>query len=97
MSGVTNAGAGPPVGEVKDGTEPIGVVIEPTLVTDDVGLDALASATLTDAVPDTGTGDGPAGVSESDGGSDSAGRPGSGPRERRIARAGPGRRVGRRP
>ena len=77
MSGVTNAGAGPPVGEVKDGTEPIGVVIEPTLVTDDVGLDALASATLTDAVPDTGTGDGPAGVSESDGGSDSAGRPGS--------------------
>ena len=40
------------------------------------GLDALASVTRTDAVPDTGTGD-ERGVSESDGGSDPAGRPGS--------------------
>jgi len=53
MSGVTNAGAGPPVGGVEDDAEPIAVVIDPTLVADDVGLDALASATRTDAVPDT--------------------------------------------
>ncbi len=64
MSSVTNtgaeapvgAGAEPPVGEVKDETEPIPVVIGPALVADDVGLDALASVTRTDAVPDTGTG-----------------------------------------
>jgi beta-galactosidase len=77
MSGVTNAGAGPPVGGVKDDAEPIVVAVEPALVADDVGLDALASATRTDVVPDTGTEDGPAGVSESDGGSDPAGHPGS--------------------
>ncbi|HJZ03540.1 MAG TPA: hypothetical protein VJ305_22705, partial [Streptosporangiaceae bacterium] len=53
MSGVADAGAGPPAGEVRDDVEPVAVLIEPARAADDAALDAVLSTAGTDVVPDT--------------------------------------------
>jgi beta-galactosidase len=77
MSGVADADAGTPAGEVQDDTEPTPVVArEPAAAAaDDADLDALLTATGADAavrasadpVAGSGTGDGPAGTAEAAG------------------------------
>ncbi len=77
MSGVADAGAGPPAGEVRDDTELITVIIESAPAAADPILDAVLSAAGTGVVPETGTTRGePAGAGETDGDSDPAGGPG---------------------
>ena len=53
MSGVVDAGAGPPAGEAQNDTEPITVIIEPAPETDDPILDAVLSTAGTGVVPKT--------------------------------------------
>ncbi len=92
MSGVADTGAGSPAADIQADTEPIPVVIEPipvviepAVAADDTNLDALVSATGTDAVPDTGTGHEPDLAAEPDRGSqeDRDPEPDQGSREER--------------
>src|SRR5580700_9061784 len=89
MSGVADAGTGPPAGEVQGDTEPIAVIIEPAPATADTTLDAVPSMAGTGVVPETRATGEPAGAGEADGGSDPAGG-GPGPAETTPAQSGTG-------
>jgi beta-galactosidase len=74
MSGVIDAGAGPPAGEVSDDTEPVPVIVEPAPATDGTPLDAVliaAGTGLADAADtpqeDRGTEPGPGDESDAPG------------------------------